>query len=94
MKTYLLRISSQHARAISAAADLYSSVAMGQTREIGSVFEGKNGNSKSCGCLQRERTSAAKTTHGLGKNSLFYVWFKMKSRCHNPADKSYSNYGG
>lgn len=41
--TYLLRLSLEHARAVSAACDLYGRIAMGQTKEIGAVFEGKNG---------------------------------------------------
>lgn len=42
-KTYLLRISSEHAKAVISALDLYQRIAMGQTKEIGSEFEGKNG---------------------------------------------------
>ena len=43
MNLYTLRITSQHARALLSALDLYMRVAMGQTREIGNEFEGRNG---------------------------------------------------
>lgn len=42
---YTLRITSAHARAVLGALDLYMRIAMGQTKEIGSVFEGRNGSS-------------------------------------------------
>lgn len=43
MKLYTLRITSDHAKAVIAALDLFDRISMGQTKEIGSVFEGKNG---------------------------------------------------
>lgn len=43
MRLYTLRITSDHAKAVVAALDLYMRIAMGQTREIGAAFEGKNG---------------------------------------------------
>lgn len=42
--TYLLRLSEKHAYAVQRALELYQRVAMGQTKEIGGEFEGKNGN--------------------------------------------------
>ena len=47
---------------------------------------------KSCGCLQKERS----TTHGMvSKDRKKYDrWRSMISRCHNPKSKSYHNYGG
>jgi len=59
------------------------------------------GESKSCGCLQRERSSAAcikrLTVHGetAGGNSRVYrIWANMNSRCSNPKFDSYPYYGG
>lgn len=43
MQTYTIRITSDHAKAVCRALDLYERIAMGQTKEIGSEFEGKNG---------------------------------------------------
>ncbi len=41
--TYLLRLSSGHAKAVLDAVELYQRLAMGDFHEIGRVFEGKNG---------------------------------------------------
>ncbi|WP_179022022.1 hypothetical protein [Winogradskyella forsetii] len=56
----------------------------------------KNGHTQSCGCLQKERTSVAKTTHGLINDNykLYKVWIGIKQRCNNPNSKSYTDYGG
>lgn len=52
------------------------------------------GESKSCGCLRRERTAAFRTRHGLGYTRTNRIWRNMKSRCSNPNTKHYKNYGG
>lgn len=54
----------------------------------------RSGNTKSCGCLRSEVSQKKATTHGLSKTSLFHVWWAMKSRCANPNNKAYKNYGG
>ncbi len=54
----------------------------------------RNGNTESCGCLQQDRTSAANLTHGHRHSRLYRIWSSMKSRCHNPNDNAYLNYGG
>ena len=59
----------------------------------------RSGNTSSCGCLQRERTSAANTTHGCHKGGkgrnhrLYTIWSSMKARCLNPHSVSYKHYG-
>jgi len=50
--------------------------------------------SKSCGCLQKERTSEAKLSHGLTGTRFYRCWRGMKARCCNPESLSYSYYGG
>lgn len=56
---------------------------------------GLTGGTKSCGCLQKEHTRFATTTHGMSRtNSLYTVWAKMKNRCLNPTNDSYIRYGG
>ncbi len=45
----------------------------------------------SCGCLQRERTSASTKTHGQSRTHLYVVWRNMLARC---ADVSDARYGG
>lgn len=59
----------------------------------------RSGHTRSCGCLQAERTSTANLKHGhsmgTGKNSPTYrSWFAMKSRCTNPNNIGYEDYGG
>jgi hypothetical protein len=57
-----------------------------------------NGNTKSCGCLQREATSKAKTKHGqtrfLKVSRAYSCWSEMKQRCLNPNNSQYKDYGG
>lgn len=58
------------------------------------------GRSTSCGCFNREHAKKLHTTHGKAmletgvRHPDYCIWMKMKSRCLNPNDKSYSNYGG
>lgn len=50
----------------------------------------RNSGTKSCGCLRKENT----TTHGMRKTTEYGSWSHAKSRCTNPTDKAYKNYGG
>jgi hypothetical protein len=56
-----------------------------------------NGNTKSCGCLQREKTSAANSRESpiyKGPHARLYaVWNQMRARCHSPRNPSYYLYG-
>lgn len=57
------------------------------------------GNTKSCGCLQREsaRKVGRRKIHGLSEESntgIYKSWAHMKQRCLNPNNKSYPRYGG
>ncbi len=54
----------------------------------------RNGNSKSCGCLKIDRVRETHTTHGRSRSALHRRWTSMKSRCHNPNDPRYADYGG
>jgi len=49
---------------------------------------------KSCGCLQREQNDANRYTHGLSKTPEYNIWTNIKSRCGNPKNNSYKDYGG
>lgn len=53
-----------------------------------------NGNTKSCGCYRRERTSEEKKTHGKTLTPTYVSWSHMIQRCTDPNHKYYSNYGG
>lgn len=49
---------------------------------------------KSCGCLFRKVHAEKKTTHGKSNTRLYRLWIGMKTRCYNPNDKRYNDYGG
>ena len=50
------------------------------------------GLTKSCGCLRREK--GRNTTHGMTHSRLYTTWVNLRSRCNNPKDRCYHNYGG
>lgn len=52
------------------------------------------GNTKSCGCLNREQTVARNTSHNESKTRLYKIWVGMRQRCNNPNKVCYVNYGG
>lgn len=54
----------------------------------------RGGITRSCGCLQRQRASAAQKTHGLTGSVEHRIWGGMHSRCRNPRVLSYPHYGG
>ena len=64
----------------------------------------RNGNSSSCGCLQREKASAA-ATHGATRAirgvvadpdtaRLYRIYRGIKDRCNRPGNPAYKRYGG
>ena len=57
---------------------------------IRSCREMRVGNTKSCGCFNRDQ----KTVHGLSEHPLYGLWRKMLHRCTNPGDKKFRYYGG
>jgi hypothetical protein len=56
--------------------------------------------SKSCGCMQRELCSNAKTRHGHARHrtksitGTYWSWQAMNARVRNPSSTSFKNYGG
>lgn len=50
----------------------------------------RNGNSRSCGCLQRQ----AATSHGMRGSRVYNTWAQMKARCLNPRSRFFADYGG
>lgn len=70
----------------------------GTVREI-STYNLRKGLSKSCGCLAVEKIVERSTKHGYSKRGdnrhpLAKVWQGMKTRCSNPNQIGYKNYGG
>lgn len=54
----------------------------------------KNGHTQSCGCLHRERTSAARAIHKMTRTRIYSIWYEMKRRCFNKKRSNYERYGG
>lgn len=52
----------------------------------------KNGSTKSCGCLKKEKFTNYK--HGKVNNRLYYIYNGMKARCYNKNHHAYNCYGG
>ena len=53
-----------------------------------------SGDTKSCGCLRRERTGVLNVRHGLCKTLEYATWEHIKNRCLNPNAGNYHRYGG
>lgn len=54
----------------------------------------RNGYTKSCGCLSREKSSRRATTHGMRSSPEYRSWVAMLGRCRNPQHKDYPRWGG
>jgi hypothetical protein len=57
-----------------------------------------SGNATSCGCLQRELAAARSATHGHTRRRRhlpeYNSWQSMRTRCLNPNEPKYPDYGG
>jgi hypothetical protein len=53
-----------------------------------------SGDTKSCGCLERETLIKRNKTHGKSKTSTYRKWAAMIQRCYQPTSSSYAYYGG
>ena len=58
------------------------------------IFRVKSGETNSCGCYQKRRTSETHKTHGLNSTRLYKIWSNIKDRTLNPKHKAYQDYGG
>lgn len=55
----------------------------------------RSGNTRSCGCLARERSRVPRgVTHGVSGTRIYYIYNAMVLRCSNPTNASWPNYGG
>lgn len=57
----------------------------------------RRGNTTSCGCLRRERATAANTFHGgtiQNKSGEYLAWQNMLARCLNASCRQFKDYGG
>ena len=49
---------------------------------------------KSCGCLNKEKTTERNTKHSLRYTRIYRIWLLMKNRCLNSKYYLFKNYGG
>jgi len=54
----------------------------------------KSGETKSCGCYQKECASDRAAKHKGFGTRLYTVWNSMRQRCNNPNNHAFHNYGG
>lgn len=47
----------------------------------------RRGTTNSCGCYQKDRASAANTTHGFRQSRAYTAWVNMRRRCSAEAGK-------
>lgn len=65
----------------------------GNVKSVSMHSMGK-GNSKSCGCIRSESIKERLTKHGDHKKKEYTTWQNIKSRCNNPNNPRYMDYGG
>lgn len=53
----------------------------------------RNGDSKSCGCLNRDKIINRSTKHGMCGTREYRTWMGMRARCHNPNASNFQWYG-
>lgn len=54
----------------------------------------RNGNTKSCGCYQKEIATQNHMVHGMYKKRIYNIYTSMIQRCENSNNVDYHNYGG
>lgn len=54
----------------------------------------RKGNTKSCGCRQKEIVASLGTKHGMRGSPAYNSWATMKARCDNSKLPRYSDHGG
>lgn len=53
----------------------------------------KKGDTSSCGCLQKEKTSLSRKKHGLSKTKFYNTWIRMLARTQKVNHHAYRFYG-
>jgi hypothetical protein len=62
-----------------------------ETTVRGSVL--RSGNTKSCGCLQRDWVRQLKLTHGVYRHEHYILWRNIMTRCLDPGSHAAKWYG-
>lgn len=61
---------------------------------IARAYNLKSGNTKSCGCYEKEVHIKQHYKHGKTGSRLHIIWAHMRGRCNRPSDKAFKWYGG
>lgn len=61
-----------------------------KTRVVVKAADLSGNHRKSCGCMKGKGYN---TRHNMSKTRIYNIYHKMISRCHNPNEKEYKNYG-
>lgn len=64
------------------------------TETVVKTMDLRNGDTKSCGCLQREKVGKLNVSHGRSKTPEYASWCMMINRCTNANGTDYRHYGG
>jgi hypothetical protein len=54
----------------------------------------RSGNTRSCGCLQKEKVRATFYRHGAAHTREYHSWHSMIARCCNPKTPRFKDWGG
>lgn len=54
----------------------------------------RRGETRSCGCLQRESVTARNLSHGKSGSRLYNIWLNMRARCGKSGHPQFKDYGG
>ena len=54
----------------------------------------RSAQTRSCGCLQKEKVIEHNRTHSMSGHLLYARWSSMKDRCYNESNKYFPYYGG
>lgn len=57
-------------------------------------YDLERGDYQSCGCKRSQDVSERNYKHGLSRTSEYKIYYGILSRCNNPSDPAYDNYGG
>ena len=54
----------------------------------------RQGQTQSCGCLQRETIAQVNLSHGMARKPIYRIWWSMMQRCYDKNGHAYDRYGG
>ena len=63
-------------------------------KHVAAGFQLRNGDVRSCGCLQRDIVASNNFKHGMSRTPEYKIWMQMITRCENPNHSHYDRYGG